>query len=42
MADDAGAETGAYAAYLVMKIVLTFVAAILIGIATLILGLIIA
>ena len=35
------AEKGAYTAYIVMKIVLAFVAAILIGIATLILGLII-
>ena len=35
------AEKGAYAAYIVMKIVLAFVAAILIGVATLILGLII-
>lgn len=36
------AEKGAYAAYIAMKIVLAFVAAILIGITTLILGLIIA
>ncbi len=36
------AEKGAYTAYIVMKVVLAFVAAILIGIATLILGLIIA
>jgi hypothetical protein len=34
------AEKGAYAAYIVMKIVLAFIAAILIGIATVILGLI--
>jgi len=36
------AETGTYAAYIGMKIVLAFVAAILIGIATVILGLLIA